>query len=132
MPGPAARIHLNEEETISNGLEVALFKFRRKGQKKCAITVTFAFDMIAHHVPDSQDPGSDPGNQCDAVYARNDLLIPGTAKISFKPKRGDGISTMTLEADLDTKIPGTGGFLPRKTQKAVPKKKKAATKSKKR
>lgn len=135
MPGPGARMKFDELENIGSLPAVATVRFKAKGTKKCEIIITLGFETAARQVKDTQVAGGELQTHCDAAFAPpKDFLTAGTGSVIFRRKGSDGNSTMsmTLDADLDTKLPGTGGLIPLGPKKAAAKKKKAATKSKKR
>jgi hypothetical protein len=109
MARPAARILLNTTETIISEVEPPSVKFRRKGDKS-VVTITLAFKHIANAIDDS-DEDDDPLVYRDAVYSKPNFLSSGNARVSFRALGVNGASTMSIEADLETKLPGTGGDL---------------------
>ena len=109
---PAARLQLATQETINGTIGTPGIKFSQSNGTQSVIKITLGFSSIANFVADSETPVDDPIKEKfrDAVIDVKEFFQPGNVTVTFTDK-GDSVK-MTIEATLDTKIPGTGALLP--------------------
>jgi len=108
----AARLQLDNTETIGGTIGTPGIKFSQSNGTQSVITITLGFSSIANFVADSETPVDDHIKEKfrDAVIDIKEFFQPGNVTVTFTGK-GDSVK-MTIEATLDTKIPGTGALLP--------------------
>jgi len=108
---PAARLQLTTLETVDGTIGTPGITFSQSDRTKSVIKITLGFSSIANFIADSETPVDDPikKNFRDAVIVK-EFFQPGNVNVRFTGK-GDSV-IMTIEATLDTKIPGTGALVP--------------------